>query len=102
MSLTTGPTMRVLVRVRTARAVAPGVLRAVIYRAGLLNEPCGVLILPHAGFPAHAIQQFSIVGPFVEARVCQPSDLLRLTFEEGGSVIAGNDGDIPARYFVDP
>ena len=110
MSLRALPNLAVRVRIRTARAIGPGLVRVTLFQSfgnpiGS-DAPCGVLTSPHSGFPANTVQEFLVAGPLQQAIVCQPADRLRVAVEENGVPVirtgAPGPPDVPARYFIDP
>jgi hypothetical protein len=108
ISIGSGATLTVRMRVRTQRALGGGLLRVVLYSSfgGGPQQPCAVLEASHAGFPAGTAPEVTVSGPLRQARVCQPSDRMRLEVEENGqAVLATGSGarpDVPARYFLVP
>lgn len=110
MSLRALPNLAVRIRIRTARAIGPGLVRVTLFQSfgnpiGA-DAPCAVLTAPHSGFPANTVQEFLAAGPLQQAIVCQPADRMRVAVEENGATVistgAPGPPDVPARYFIDP
>jgi hypothetical protein len=110
MSLRALPNLAVRVRIRTARAIFPGLVRVTLFQSfgnpiGA-DAPCAVVTAPHSGFTANTVVEFLVAGPLQQAIVCQPADRVRIAVEEDGVPVirTGSPGppDVPARYFIDP
>ena len=104
LSLASGPQLTVRLRVRMDGAgVGAGraTFRVSLLRSDAGDAPCAVMEAPLTDGLSGS-REVAVSGPLAQARVCQPSDHLRLELVQDGIVLVGSRPDVQARYFIDP